>query len=126
MMKFWWGLGVLILAVAVYYCLAPMHELPGVFDYSDKLDHVLGHAALAAYFSGLVPRRSWWKLFLFLLLLGIAIEFAQHYMRLGRQGDARDVIANTVGVCLGLLLARLGLSQWPQWFARLTGQRAAQ
>ena len=65
------------------------------------------------YFTGLVPRRGWWKIFVFLLLLGVAIEFAQYYMHAGRDGDPRDVVANCAGAALGLLLARLGLARWP-------------
>ena len=46
-----------------------------------RSSHLIGHGALALYFAGLVPRRGWWKIFVFLLLFGIAIEFAQYYMR---------------------------------------------
>jgi VanZ family protein len=125
MKKLFWVMGAFFVGVAVYLCLVPEKELPGAFEFNDKLNHVFGHAAMAAYFSGLVPRRSWWKIFVFLLLLGIAIEFAQHYMHWGRRGDYRDVIANAAGAGLGLLLGRAGLSQWPHWFARLTGQKVA-
>jgi VanZ family protein len=124
-MKFWWGLGLLLVGTAVYFCLVPMQELPGAFDLNDKVNHVLGHAVMALYFSGLVARRSWWKIFVFLLLLGVAIEFAQHYMHLGRQGDARDVVANSLGAGVGLLLGFLGLARWPQWAGRLVGQKAS-
>ena len=120
-MKFWWGLGLLIVGAAIYYCLAPMPELPGAFDFNDKLNHVLGHAAMALYFSGLVARRSWWKVFVSLLLLGVAIELAQHYMHWGRQGDFRDVLANSLGAALGLLLGWVGLARWPQWAGRVVG-----
>jgi VanZ family protein len=125
MTKLWWGLGVLLVAVAVFYCLVPTRQIPSAFDFSDKLNHVLGHAALAVYFTGLVPRRAWWKIFVFLLSLGIGIEFAQHYMHFGRHGDWRDVVANASGAMLGLLLGMAGLSRWTQWAARLIGPRAA-
>jgi VanZ family protein len=124
MNKFLWVMGAFFVGIAVYLCLVPEQELPGAFEFNDKLNHVFGHAAMAAYFSGLVPRRSWWKIFVFLLLLGIAIEVAQHYMQWGRQGDYRDVIANALGAVLGLLLGRLGLSNWPQWLGRLLGRKA--
>jgi VanZ family protein len=123
--RFWWALGVLLIGVAIYYCLVPQQEIPGAFDFNDKVSHVVGHGALALYFSALVPRRSWWKIFLFLLVLGTGIEFAQHYMHLGRHADVRDVLANSLGAALGLLLAWLGLSRWAQWAARLTGQPAS-
>lgn len=125
MKKFFWVMGALFVGVAVCVCLVPQQELPGAFEFNDKLSHVFGHAAMAIYFTGLVPRRSWWKIFVFLLLLGIGIEFAQHYTHWGRRGDYRDVIANSAGAALGLLLGRLGLSNWPQWLVRLAGLKAA-
>lgn len=120
-MKFWWGLGVLLVGAAIYYCLAPMPEVPVAFEFNDKLSHIAGHAAMALYFSGLVVRRSWWKIFMSLLLLGVAIEFAQHYTHWGRQGDYRDVLANSLGAALGLLLGWAGLARWPHWAGRVVG-----
>ncbi len=125
MTRFWWGLGASLVAIAIYYCLVPQQEIPRAFDFNDKINHLVGHGALAVYFSALVPRRSWWKLFVFLLLLGIGIEFAQHFMRVGRHADVRDVLANGLGAALGLLLGWLGLSRWTHWAGRLTGQAAS-
>ena len=123
--RLWWGLGFVLVALAVVVCLAPGHEIPGIFEINDKVSHLAGHGLLAIYFSGLVPRRRWWKIFVFLLLLGTAIEFAQYYMHWGRDGDPRDQVANSIGALLGLLLARLGLSRWPELGAWLLGQRRA-
>jgi|KBSMisStaDraftv2_1062788.scaffolds.fasta_scaffold254381_2 VanZ family protein len=123
--RLWWGMGFFLVALAVVVCLAPGREIPGVFELNDKVSHLAGHGALALYFSGLVPRRSWWKIFVFLLLLGTAIEFAQYFMHWGRDGDPRDQVANSIGALLGLLLARLGLSRWPELAAWLLGQRRA-
>ena len=125
MMRLWWALGFLLVGLAVLVCLLPGHEIPHNLELNDKFSHVLGHAALATYFSGLVARRSWWKVFVFLLVFGAAVEVAQHYMQLGRQGDARDLIANSCGAVLGLALGRLGLERWPQWADRLLGRRVA-
>jgi len=124
--RFWWALGVLIVVAAILVCMVPGPELPVVFEWNDKLSHIVGHGAMAAYFAGLIPRRGWWKIFVFLLLLGISIEFMQYYMRAGREGDPRDVLANACGAALGLLLARLGLSRWPELAAWLLGRRAVQ
>ena len=124
-MRFWWGFGVVLVLAALVVCLVPVHDIPGEFKLSDKLSHLLGHGALAAYFAGLVPRPRWWKIFAFLLLFGISVEFAQYYMNVGRYGEARDVFANSIGAALGLLIARLGLARWPEWTERLLGRRAA-
>jgi VanZ family protein len=124
MMRWWWGLGCLLVGSAVLVCLMPSQDVAGL-EMNDKLSHVIGHGAMAAYFSGLVPRRSWWKIFVFLLLLGGAIELAQHSMHVGREGDARDLVANSCGAVLGLALGWLGLARWPQWADRLLGRRVA-
>jgi VanZ family protein len=123
MTRIWWGLGVLLVGAAVLICLVPGQDMPRSFELNDKLSHLVGHGAMAAYFSGLVARGSWWKIFVFLLLLGGAIELAQYSMQVGRQGDMRDVVANSCGALLGLVLGWLGLSRWPQWAERLLGRR---
>jgi VanZ family protein len=123
--RLWWGLGVVLVLAAIVVCLVPGTELPGSLELNDKLSHLAGHGALAVYFSGLLPKRRWWKIFVFLLLLGGAIELAQHQMNVGREGDVRDVLANAMGAGLGLLLALLGLSRWPEWAVWLSTRRRA-
>jgi glycopeptide antibiotics resistance protein len=124
--RLWWALGVVLLVAAIWVCLMPVNRVVTVFEWSDKTSHMLGHGILALYFTGLLPRRSWWKIFVGLLFMGIGIEFAQHYMNVGREGDPRDVVANATGAVLGLLVGRLGLSRWSEFLARLFGQRASQ
>jgi glycopeptide antibiotics resistance protein len=122
--RVWWSLGALIVGAALVVCLMPMNEVVAPFEWNDKTSHLVGHGLLAVYFAGLLPRRGWWKIFVFLLLFGVAIEFAQHFMHMGREGDPRDVAANSAGAALGLLAARLGLSRWPDLAAWLLGRRA--
>lgn len=109
-----WGVGWLLLVAATVVCLVPDDEVPKLFEYNDKLSHLAGHGALAAYFTGLVPRRRWWKIFVLLLLFGTAIEIAQYFMHAGREGDPRDVVANSIGALLGLLVGFLGVARWPE------------
>src|SRR5687767_7133262 len=123
MMRFWWGLGALLVVVALVVCLMPMPHVPRAFDLNDKIAHILGHAALAVYFSGLVARQRWWQIFVFLLLFGVFVELAQHYMDVGRQGDMRDVLGNIAGDLFGLLLGYLGLSHWPAWLNGLVQRK---
>ncbi|HEU5134167.1 MAG TPA: VanZ family protein [Steroidobacteraceae bacterium] len=124
--RVWWALGVVLVVVAILVCLVPIHDVAPSFDWNDKASHLVGHGTLALYFAGLVPRRSWWKIFVFLLLMGVAIEFAQYFMQLGRSGDPRDVLANSAGAALGLLAGRMGGARWPELGAWLLGRRAAQ
>ena len=122
--RVWWALGVFIVVLATVTCLVPGKELPGAFELNDKASHLVGHGLLALYFSGLVARRTWWKIFLFLLLFGAAIEFAQYYMHMGREGDPRDVVANSLGALLGLAAGWLGGARWPEFAAWILGRRA--
>jgi VanZ family protein len=122
--RFWWALGFLLVGAAVYVCLLPPDDIPRPFALSDKVNHLLGHAALAAYFSGLVAPRSRWTIFAGLLLMGVGIEIAQNLMHVGRQSDVRDVLANCCGAALGLLLGWIGLSRWPLWADMLLGRRS--
>jgi VanZ family protein len=126
LMRVWWALGVVIVAAAIVVCLAPVPEIAAPLEWNDKASHLVGHGLLALYFSGLVPRRSWWKIFAFFLMMGVAIEFAQYFMHAGREGDPRDVVANSAGSLLGLALGQLGLARWPEFAAWLLGRRAAQ
>ena len=121
--RVWWIVGVFLVLAALVVCLVPSRDIPSALEIGDKLSHLMGHTMLAIYFAGLVPRNRWWKIFVFLLLFGAGIEVAQYYMHVGREGDPRDILANSAGALLGLLLARLGLARWPELAGRLLGQR---
>jgi VanZ family protein len=122
--RLWWGLGAVLMILATIVCLVPQEHPPQAFELNDKVSHLIGHGTLALYFAGLVPRARWWSIFALLLLFGITIEVSQHYMNLGREGDLRDVAANSVGALLGLVAARLGLARWPEFAAWLLGRRS--
>lgn len=123
MNRTWWTLGIGLVLLALILCLLPSRDLGDPVNLNDKLSHALGHAAMAVYFAGLVPRACWWKIFVFLLCFGVIVEIAQYFMDVGRQAEAADVLANNVGAVIGLVLARAGLANWPAWFGRLLGQR---
>lgn len=82
----------------------------------DKSNHLLAFASLA--FTGVwacwPQPRQWWLLVLALLAYGVGIEIAQGFLP-PRSADAADVLADGVGIALGLLVA------WP--FIVLTRRR---
>jgi hypothetical protein len=123
--RFWWVLGFVFVALAILVCLVPSHDLPTTVEWNDKVSHLVGHGALALYFSGLVARRNWWKLFLWLFALGISIELAQTWTTADRKGDWHDVVANGTGTALGLVLGWFGVARWPHWADWLLGRRTA-
>lgn len=122
--RLWWGLGIVLVVLAAIVCLVPMESEPEPFRMNDKISHLAGHGALAVYFAGLVPRSRWMHIFGGLLLFGIGIELAQYWMNVGREGDIRDVAANSLGAFIGLAAARLGLARWPEVAGWLLGRRS--
>jgi hypothetical protein len=112
-----WIAGIVLLVAATVACLVPGHDLPASLNLNDKVSHMIGHGALAAYFTGLVPRARWWKIFVSLMVFGALIEVLQHVMQVGRNGDPRDLLANGVGISIGLLAGLLGVARWPELVA---------
>jgi VanZ family protein len=101
----------LAVVAVVALSLLPSQRLPGfTATVWDKAQHAGGFALLAllglrAYAS---PRKGTWPVLAGLMALGIAIELAQSATG-WRHGDARDAMADAVGLALGWLLVRV----WP-------------
>lgn len=109
-----WAVGgwVMILFVVVT-CLLPAPQIEPVARLlPDKAEHALAFFGLALWFSGLYPRSSWWKLGLWLVLLGALIEVAQGVFTTTRAMEFNDAVADTVGVLLALAIARAGADKW--------------
>ena len=109
----WLGLGWTFIVCAVIASLLPVQQLPPT-GMSDKLEHTLAYTLLTVWFTGVYPRSSYARVGLGMLALGVAIEIAQGAMPFGRQTDFRDVIANSLGIVLGLVVAWIGLGGWAQ------------
>jgi len=92
-------------AVIVWLSVAPTTSLPQVTLW-DKFEHAGAYFGLALLGSWAFPGRVW-RLAIGLFLLGVGVEIAQATMGWGRTGDPLDALANTIGVALGLGLARL-------------------
>lgn len=96
----------LAVAVVVIGSLVPAHDLPKVPSGFDKLEHFGAYAVLAAGAVQLFARRlSWGFVCVILVLMGIALEYLQAQMGLGRMLDRQDALANTIGVLIGLATA---------------------
>jgi glycopeptide antibiotics resistance protein len=66
--------------------------------------NVLMFLPIGLFFLLLVGRRRWWLAMLFGVLLTIGIESAQLFLP-GRVTDPRDIVANSAGALLGVLVA---------------------
>lgn len=110
----WLVIGWTLVILATYVSLIPAKSLPSV-GVSDKFEHAFGYAVLTLWFTGIYPRSRYLYIAIGMFLLGVTIEFLQGAMHLGRMRDYHDVIANTGGIAIGLIAARLGLGGWAQW-----------
>ena len=95
-----WGLMIATVAVG---SLLPSAALPGLpFPGADKLQHLLGYAALSGYAAMLfADRRAQRRAAVGLVLLGLAIESAQWALTVSRSADPLDLLANLAGVASG-------------------------
>jgi VanZ family protein len=81
---------------------------------NDKVEHAAGYMALTLWFAGIYPRSRYLWIAVALFAMGVAVEFLQGWMSLGRNSDPRDVLANTVGIAIGLAIAVTALGGWVQ------------
>lgn len=99
------GFWILLTAITVF-SLLPL-EFAVQSGLSDKVDHLLGYAALtAARRIGYPSRRHPLMQAAWIIAYGMAIEYAQSFIP-GRMMSGWDVVANSAGVLLGLVLAWL-------------------
>lgn len=78
---------------------------------SDKWLHGITFAFLAVWYSGQFARRSYWWLATGLLVFGTLIEFCQSLVTY-RTAETGDLIADMLGIVVGLILAYIGLGGW--------------
>jgi VanZ family protein len=118
--RVWWLAGWLLVLIVTIGCLEPARYVPDL-HVSDKLEHAGAYFGMTCWFGGLVRRRSYWVLALWMLLFGALIEVAQGVMGLGRDADVRDFAADAIGVFIALTLVYVGLGSWPSRVERIVG-----
>jgi hypothetical protein len=105
--RVWLGIWIFGWVLAVVLSLIPPPPLHVDFDNSDKLGHLLAYATLSAWaVMVFATRRAWWLAALALVALGIGMELAQGALTDTRMRDPLDALANSLGVLLGLGVAR--------------------
>ena len=99
----WAGLWLLLIATIVIGSLLPSGDLTSLPRVSDKLQHFAGYFVLAAGAVQLFARtRALLLACLALIALGLGLEVAQGLLTSSRMMDARDALANLLGVLTGL------------------------
>ncbi len=105
MIKRLWKLGGWLgVALTLAFSLGPPALDEGSGN-ADKIAHLAGYAVLMFWWAQLVLERRW-KLAVTAVLFGIIIELLQG-LTPNRQPDLLDVLANSSGILLGWLIARL-------------------
>jgi VanZ family protein len=108
----WIVASVLLVVTVLYLSLAPLTVPVDLPTHFDKIEHAAAYVFLVVWFTGLVARPRYWRVALALVVFGLMIEFLQAAMPLGRQGDPWDVLANVIGIGIGLALARGVTGGW--------------
>jgi VanZ family protein len=108
----WRLVSALLIAAIVVTTLMPQAQLPVTPENVDKVEHCAAYGLLAIWFTGLVPRGQYWKVAAGLASLGGVLEYLQRAMPLGRSGDILDVVANVVGLAIGVALALAWTGGW--------------
>lgn len=114
----WWAVGYMLIVLTIHDSLE-QHPPSFASFVNDKTVHFTGYFLLATWFGGVARRTRYWAVGLGLVALGGGIEIAQGLMHNGRDSEWLDMLANTLGVSIGLGLAYLGLGMWMVWVERL-------
>jgi len=95
------------IAILILSLVPKPPEIIGNFTYSDKIMHLIAYIALALSMCFLLPSSSHPKKGIFSVLIisslyGAVIEFLQRFT--GRTPEGLDLISDTAGASLGILL----------------------
>ena len=109
--RLWITMSLVLLAAVLFASLQPDFG-PAVPANFDKVEHLAAYVLLALWFTGLVARGRYWAVGAGLMALGLLIEVLQWRMNLGRSAEALDMLANTLGIGVGITIALLATGGW--------------
>jgi len=109
--RLWQGIAWLLVVAVVIVTLIPEPPPVEFMPAWDKAHHFLAYAGLTFWFRQVFVSMRWT---LFLVALGIALEFIQGWSGY-RHFEYGDMVANTLGVLSGLLLASTPLGRLVKW-----------
>jgi VanZ family protein len=115
--SWWWAIGLGVAAVTLLLSVLPGNQLP-TQGFHDKINHLLAYVVLTIWFCGLTTRARWWAVVVWLVAFGVLVEVLQAVMPFGRTGEPLDLVANSIGIGLGLIGAYAGFARWPAWIER--------
>lgn len=102
-----WLRGLVFASVTVILLFAGLRSqpIPELFDEEDKLHHWIGFLVFACSCRLAFPRVTFGWIAVGCLLTGVLIEAMQGLMPL-RTASPYDMLANSIGVLMGLLISR--------------------
>jgi VanZ family protein len=106
----WLGLGCVMVALVVYLSLTSSPVDTGLsFPYQDKVFHAFAYFALMAWFAQIYHGRFQRNLIaVMLVIMGVMLEYLQSFDP-NRFYEYADMLANSTGVVLGLLVTLTGV-----------------
>lgn len=114
----WRSIAYLIVLVIIMLSLIPDPEDMTPFSASDKLLHTLAYAVSMIWFGLCFKRERLFSIGAALVLLGIILEVIQGQTGY-RSMSLYDIVANCVGVLIGLMLSFSPLSRLLQYIEQL-------
>lgn len=116
--KLWSAVGWLLVAAVIVGSLLPGRTLDALsFSLNDKALHMVTYCVLTLWFTGLYRRSLYLAIGGVLLVLGVGLDLLQGLTRT-RSLDPRDMVANALGIAVGLLLAYYLVGGWCQRLER--------
>ena len=112
----WQIAGILLLATVLTAALVPadwfwQDSQDSLFFLSDKWLHGITFTLLALWFAGQYARHSYWRLITGLVAFGLLIEVMQRMVSY-RTADWMDLLADLLGIGLGMAIALAGVGGW--------------
>lgn len=115
--KLWLGIWIFGWLLCIVLSMITPPDLSLEVDNGDKIGHFFAYGLLSAWAVMIFQKkRNWWLSAIALIVLGIALEFAQGYFTTTRMMDWHDALADTIGVGLGLCV---GLASWQDFLSRV-------
>lgn len=120
--RFWQAIGWSLVALVCWLSLTPAPPQPPEFLGWDKAQHFIAYGVLMFWYGQAFTRH--WRWPVLLIALGVGLEFLQGYSG-QRFYDPFDMLANSLGVLLGLGLSLVPSLARLAWFDGLLGRMLA-
>ena len=101
--KYWIALTFVILTGITFLSLYPLKQLPSIPG-TDKTHHLIAYAILM-FPAALKKPQHWILIALLFITYSSIIELLQPYVN--RYGEWLDLIANSIGICCGIIAAEI-------------------